>query len=168
MAVSFTSRRGRVGTRHRPRVLDGYRRLLVPVVDNPESEQAIDVAARLAAEHGSSITAVAVVEVPPLLPADAHMDEEERHAHALLRRAAAVAESYGVTVSLETVRGREAASAIVREVVARKIELVVLGAPRTLRPKRGVAVFGNTVEHVLKNAPCRVMIVGAPMPLQAA
>lgn len=168
MAVSFTRGRGRVRTRHRPRVLNGYRRLLVPVVDNPESEQAIDVAARLAAEHGSSITAVAVVEVPPLLPVDAHMGEEEKRAHVLLRRAAAVAESYGVTVSLETVRGRDAASAIVREVVARNIELVVLGAPRAPDRKRSVAVFGNTVEHVLKHAPCRVMIVGAPIPVQAA
>ena len=79
-----------------------------------------------------------------------------------------MAESYGVTVSLETVRGRDAASAIVREVVARNIELVVLGAPRAPDRKRSVAVFGNTVEHVLKHAPCRVMIVGAPIPVQAA
>jgi len=168
MAVSVRGRRAGNRIRRRPRVLDGYRRLLVPVADNSESEQAIDVAARLAAEHGSSITAVTVVEVPPVLPVDAHMHEEERRAHALLRRAAALAESYGVTVSLETVRGRDAASALVREVFARNIELVVLGAPRAQGRKRSLAIFGDTVEHVLKHAPCRVMIVGAPMPLQAA
>jgi nucleotide-binding universal stress UspA family protein len=168
MAVSVRGRRPGKRDRRRPRVLDGYHRLLVPVADNSESEQAIDVAARLAAEHGSSITAVAVVEVPPWLPLDAHMHEEETRAHALLRRAAAVAESYGVTVSLETVRGRDAASALVGEVFACKIELVVLGAPRAPDRKRSVAVFGNTVEHVLKHAPCRVMIVGTAMPLQAA
>lgn len=149
-------------------MLDGYRRLLVPVAENPESEEAIDVAGRLAAEHGSSITVVAVVEVPPVLPLDAHMREEEARAHALLRRSAAVAESYGVTVSLETLRGRDAASAIVEESLARDTQLLVVGAPRRLNSKRSVAIFGHTVEHVLKHACCRVMIVGQGLRQQPA
>lgn len=159
MAVSLAHRR-RPRVPRGPRVLDGYRRLLVPVEDNADSEEAIDVASRLAAEHGSSLTVVAVVEVPPVLPLDAHMREEEAHAHALLRRAAAVAESYGVTVALQMLRGRDAASAIVAEATARNSELLVVGAPRRPSPRRSVAIFGNTVEHVLKHAPCRVMIVG--------
>lgn len=149
-------------------MLTGYRRLLVPVAENPESEEAIDVASRLAAEHGASITVVAVVEVPPVLPLDAHMHEEEAHAHAVLRRAAAVAESYGVRVSLETLRARGAAPAIVAESLARETELLVVGAPRRLRSTRGVAIFGHTVEHVLKHAACRVLIVGAGMRRQPA
>ena len=48
-----------------PRPL-GYRRIVVPISDNAESEKAVDVACRLAAEHGASITLVAVVEVPTL------------------------------------------------------------------------------------------------------
>jgi nucleotide-binding universal stress UspA family protein len=167
MAVSL-AHLGRPRARRKPRVLDGYRRLLVPVSDNPESEEAIDVASRLAAEHGSSMTIVTVVEVPPVLPVDAHMREEEARAHALLRRAAAVAETYGVTVSLETLRGRDAASAIVREAISRKIELLVVGAPRRASSTRSVAIFGHTVEHVLKHAPCRVMIVGAGLRRQSA
>src|SRR5262245_25112629 len=165
MAVSLAgarlSKRGRLRTHRKPRVLDGYRRLLVPVADNAESEEAIDVASRLAAEHGSSLTILAVVEVPPLLPVDAHMRAEEAGAHALLRRAAAVAERYGVSVSLETARGRDAGTAIVSELFHRDIELVVMGAPRRPGSRRSVAIFGHTVEHVLKHAPCRVMIVGA-------
>jgi nucleotide-binding universal stress UspA family protein len=167
MAVSL-AHRGRPRSRRKPRVLDGYRRLLVPVADNPESEEAIDVASRLAAEHGSSMTIVTVVEVPQVLPVDAHMREEEARAHALLRRAAAVAESYGVTVSLETLQGRDAASAIVTEATARKIELLVVGAPRQTSASRSVAIFGHTVEHVLRHAPCRVMIVGTGLRRQPA
>ena len=159
MAVTLAHRR-RPRTPSRPRVLEGYRRLLVPVDDNAESEEAIDVASRLAAEHGSSLTVVAVVEIPPVLPLDSHMRDEEARAHALLRRAAAVADSYGVTVSLQTLRGRDAASAIVAEALARNTELLVVGAPRRPSPGRSVAMFGRTVEHVLKHAPCRVMIVG--------
>jgi len=136
-------------------VFDGYRRLLVPVVDNAESEEAVDVAARLAAEHGSSITIVTVVEVPAGLPADAHMRAEEAHAHAVLTRAAAVADRYGVSVALRTVQARDAATAIVDEARARNTELIVIGAERT---DRGL---GPTVQHILKKAPCRVMIVGS-------
>jgi basic amino acid/polyamine antiporter, APA family len=101
-----------------------------------------------------------VVEIPPVLPVDAHMREEEARAHALLRRAAAAAEGYGVTVSLQTLRARDAASAIVAEALARKTELLVVGAPRRPSSRGSVAIFGKTVEHVLKHAPCRVMIVG--------
>lgn len=154
--------------RHKPRVLNGYQRLLVPVGANTESEQAIDVAARLAAEHGSSIAVVAVVEIPPVLPLDAHMRDEEAHAHALLHRAAAVAEGYGVTVSLETLRGRDAATAIVNAALARDAQLLVLGAPRRLSSNRSVGIFGHTVEHVLRHAHCRVMIVGKGLPEQPA
>lgn len=140
----------------------------MPLADNPESQEAIDVASRLAAEHGSSITAIAVVEVPPLLPTDAHMANEEASARALLKRAAAVAESYGVSVSLETVQSRDAASAILTAILEHDIELVVIGAPRRERSTRSVAIFGHTVEHVLKKAPCRVMVVGAGMRRRSA
>lgn len=167
MGVSLAHRK-RPRRRQEPRVLNGYQRLLVPVAENTESEEAIDVAARLAAEHGSSITVVSVVEIPPVLPLDAHMRDEEAHAHALLHRAAAVAEGYGVTVSLETLRGRDAASAIVNAAHGRDAQLLVVGAPRRPSSNRSVGIFGHTVEHVLKHAHCRVMIVGPGLPQQPA
>ena len=90
----------------------GYRRVLVPIADNPESEKAMDAACRIAADRSGVITAVAVVEVPATLPLDAYMTEEESHADQLLGRARAIADSYGVGVSLRRVRAREAASGI--------------------------------------------------------
>jgi APA family basic amino acid/polyamine antiporter len=154
----FTARR-----RRHTRVLDGYRRLLVPVKAGMESEEAIDFAARLAAEHGASITAVAVVEVPAHLPPDAHMSDEEARAHAVLSRAAAVAERYGVSVSLRTVLARDAGAAIVAEARSRNSELIVVGAPRRAHANGGGAALGATVEHALRKAPCRVMVVGSRM-----
>ena len=44
---------------------------------------------------------------------------------------------------------------IVDEAVRRNTEIIVMGAPRTER--RG-GVFSDTVDFVLKNAPCRVMV----------
>ena len=145
-----------------------YRRILVPVQDNRESEQALDVSCRLAGEHGAVITTVVVVEVPSLLPLDAHMTEEERAAHRLLERAGAVADSYGVRVSPRIVRGRDAASAILEEAEAAASEIVIIGSPRKGRAYKGPRIFGGTVEHVLKRARCRVMVIGAPAKLYEA
>jgi nucleotide-binding universal stress UspA family protein len=139
------------GRRKRLRAFDDYRRLLVPVVDNEASEGAIDVAAQLAADRGASITVVNVVQVPPVLPANAHMRDEEARAHVLLSRAAAIAERRGVGVSVRAVCARDAATTIVDEARSRNAEVIVLGSERPL---------GETVQHILRKAPCRVMIVG--------
>jgi nucleotide-binding universal stress UspA family protein len=141
----------------------GYRSSLVPVADTAETAKALDVACRLAAEHGSSITALAVIEVPPVLPLASHMLAEEADAKLLLRRAEAVAESYGISVHGRVVRGREAGTAIADEATLRKVELVVLGARRGRRRP-----FGRTVEAVLKHSPCRVLVIAPPQVAAAA
>jgi nucleotide-binding universal stress UspA family protein len=136
----------------------GYRRILVPVAPNEESERAMDVACRLALPRSGTITAVAVVEVPAVLPIDAHMTAEEEAAHRLLERDAAIADTYGVGVAPRLVRDRDAGSAIVEQAQLRNTELIVIGAPRRLRAG---SAFGSTVEHVLKRARCRVVFIGS-------
>jgi len=141
----------------------GYRSILVPVADNEETDKALDVACRLAADHGSTITAVAVVEIPRVLPLGAHMREEEGQAKLLLRRAEVVGESYGVRVHGRVVRGREAGPAIVEEANGRGVDLVVLGARRN-----GRRPFGRTVESVLKHSASRVLMIAPPVAANVA
>ena len=135
----------------------GYRTIVVPLADNAESDQAVDVACRLAADHGGALIAVAVVEVPTLLPVDAHMPDEERRARRLLRRADAVGESYGIDVARRLVRSRDAAHAIVECAVEECADVIVIGAPR--HPRRPL---GHTAEAVLRSADCRVILIAAP------
>jgi nucleotide-binding universal stress UspA family protein len=146
--------------RRKTALLLGFHRILVPLGADPESDQAVDVACRLAAERGASITLLVVIEVPALLPLDAHMLEEEAEARRLLDRAIAIAESYGLSVAPRSVRARDAASAIVAEATIHHIEMLVVGTPRNVRAGRAVAMFGSTVEHVLRRAPCRVTVIG--------
>lgn len=135
----------------------GFHRILVPVVPNEEAERAVDLACRLASSHHGVITLVAVVAVPPLLPLDAHMVEEERLAHQLLERMSAIVDSYDVGVTRRHVRGRDVANVIVAEAESSDSELIIVAA-----------VEGKTAEHVLKHARCRVMLVGAPQSTVAA
>jgi APA family basic amino acid/polyamine antiporter len=139
-----------------PAIALEYRSILVPVKPGRESEEAIDFACRLAAERGSSIAAVSVVTVPLELPLDAELPEEEAAADDALDAAIAIGELYGVDVIGRLLRARSPGRAIVREAERRQTEIIVLGAPRADR-MRG-AIFSETVDFILKNAPCRVMV----------
>ena len=58
-------------------------------------------------------------------------------------------------------RARSAGPAIVDEAVRRNAELIVIGAPRRGIDRAQRAVFGRTVDYVLKHAPCRVIVAAA-------
>jgi nucleotide-binding universal stress UspA family protein len=137
----------------------GYRRLLVPLDAGTESVEALGVACRLAADDWATITAVAVIEVPPLLPLDTHLIDAEDAARRLLERAGATGNAYGVNVTTKIVRARDAGAAIVEQAVVDRDELIVIGATRSRlaeSPKRNAP---DAVLHVLRGAPCRVMVV---------
>jgi APA family basic amino acid/polyamine antiporter len=130
----------------------------VPVLAGRASDEALDIAAGLSAERGAQITAVYVVEVPLDQALSAELPAEEALANRELDEARAIGESYGVTVIPRLVRARNAGAAIVREAERRASEIVVIGAPRKDLPGRKRAIFGTTVDYVLKNAGCRVLV----------
>jgi APA family basic amino acid/polyamine antiporter len=138
-----------------------YRRIVVPVVAGRPSDDALDLACRLAAERGARVVALAVLEVPLDRPLDAALPEEERRANDELDEAIAVCETYGVRAVARLVRGRSASVEIVREAERREAEIVVLGSPRKDLVDRRRGVFGSTVDRVMRNAPCRVMVTAS-------
>jgi basic amino acid/polyamine antiporter, APA family len=138
-----------------------YRRILVPVVPGRPSDEAIDIACRLASERRARIIAVTVLEVPLDQPLGEDMPGAESIAHRELDEAAAIGESYGVPVVGRIERARAAGPAIVAEAEARQAEIIVLGSPRKELTVRGRAVFGHTVDYVLKHAPCRTLVVAS-------
>ena len=135
-----------------------YRRLLVPVLPGQASDDALDIAASLSAERQAHIVALTVIEIPLELGADHQDHEAEAEANRELDEARAIGESYGISVIPRLLRGRSAGQAIVEEAGRRGTEIIVIGAPRKGIGRRKRAVFGATVDHVLKYAPCRVMV----------
>jgi APA family basic amino acid/polyamine antiporter len=136
-----------------------YRQLLVPVDGSPRSDEAMNLAARLAGERGARIAAVHAIVVPLELPLDAELPDAEARADEILDHARAIGDAYGVDVVTRIARARSAGRAVVDEAEARQSEIVVLGAPRRSRRR---ALFGGTVDFVLRQAPCRVMVAAAP------
>ena len=138
-----------------------YRRILVPMGRDRESEEAVDLACRLAADRGATITALTVLEIPMELPLSADLPEKLDDLYDLLDEAKAIGDSYGVRVTPRLVRGRSAAREIVAEAERRNVEIIVLGSPRKQLTERRRGVFGTTVDRVLRNASCRVMVTAS-------
>jgi nucleotide-binding universal stress UspA family protein len=132
----------------------GYHSILVPIVAGQESREAVELAARLANERAGRIVLLRVIVVSVELPLDADVNEQLSEAAKLLDRAREIAEPYGVRVLERVVRARHAGRVIVEEAGRRESDLIVLGARRGERR----AIFGETVDYVLKHSPSRVMI----------
>jgi nucleotide-binding universal stress UspA family protein len=132
-----------------------YRRIVVPLGDEDESELGVALAAELAPEAGAAITTVVVIEVPAELPLDAHMEDEEALARRAVEQADAIAAARGVRLRSRIVRARARGEAIVAEAEVADADLIVVRSPR--RP--GKALFGKTVDYVLKHARCRVLVM---------
>jgi nucleotide-binding universal stress UspA family protein len=135
-----------------------YRRILVPVAGDDESELGVELAAELAPDGGAIITAVVVIEVEPELPLDAHMVEEEVEARRALEKAHAIAAGRGVKLHERVVRARARGEAIVAEAEAAGADLVVVRSPS----RNGSQLFGKTVDYILRHAPCRVLVTTPP------
>ena len=79
---------------------------------------------------------------------------------ASLDEARALGADHGVEVHGDVVRARSIGHAIVDEAERRGSDLVVLGSsPRWRRQSR---FFSPTVDFVLRNAPCEVLVVAFP------
>ena len=103
-----------------------------------------------------------VIEVPLDLPLYAFLPDQVREANEQLDEARAIGDSYGVNVVARIVRARNAGRAVVDEAVRRSSEIIVMGGPRRVRLATGKrAIFGDTVDFVLRHAPIRVMVVAA-------
>ena len=136
-----------------------FRSILVPIAPGYASDEAMDLACRLAAERRASIVAFTAIDVPLDLPLDAELPEDVREANEQLDEARAIGDSYGVDVIGRISRTRNIGRAIVDEAIRRNSEIIVMAGPRRVRLQRGRRqIFGDAVDFVLRHAPCRVMV----------
>jgi nucleotide-binding universal stress UspA family protein len=141
-----------------------YRTIVVPLLDREETEHAVDLACRLAADRGARIVLVAPAVVERELPMNAHLDGRLVSLRERLEIATAVASSYGVAVRREIVRTRPGCfgDEVARVAAERRAELVVVGAP--VESRRGFhRAFPREVLLLLRESPCRVMIATGPV-----
>ena len=131
-----------------------YESVLVAIEDTNYSGEAVVTAARLAARRRRGIHVLVTISVPPNVPIDAAMPEQEARAQAAIE-SARVRGGRRVTGHWEKVRPGQAGRRITEEAREINARAIVM----TLPPRRtGSSLFGKTVETVLADRPCRVII----------
>ncbi len=136
------------------------RTILVPILATSPSGL-LEMACKFAREDRSQVTALYVIEVPMALPLSAPLPKETAAAQRALDRAQAIAAEYGVPIETRVVQARLAGRLIVETAEDVKADLILLEAGR--RKQLGEILFGRTVDYVLRNAPCRVLVSNLPV-----
>ena len=135
-----------------------YESVLVAFEDHHFSPEAVGTAVRLAARRRRGIHVLVTITVPPNLPIDAPLPEEETHAASLID-SARVRGGRRVTGHWEKVRPGGAGRRIVEEAREIRARALVMSLP----PRRaGMSLFGKTLETILAERPCRVIIESSP------
>ncbi len=159
-----------------------FRNILVPVFGSKLDDDIVATAGRLAAaeqEDGKGdgdahLDVVFVIEVPLTLPLDAALPPElEEEAQRALERAREVGEEYeDVDVSTEVIRARKVGAGIIEAARRAHSEAIVIGGEPPTKIRGGARLggigaakpeeIGAATEHVLKKAPCRVLLTAPP------
>jgi basic amino acid/polyamine antiporter, APA family len=137
-----------------------FHRLLVPMKLGPIGEEMVATAVALAKERDARVEALFVILVPLDEPLDAPMLDKEEQAAASLAEAVLLGDEHSVRVEPITVRARSIGKAIVDRAMEGEADLIVLGS--SPRWRRQSAFFSPTVDYVLRQAPCEVLVVAFP------
>ena len=131
-----------------------YQSVLVAFEDGLYSSEVVNTAVKLAARRRRGIHVLVTITVPANAPIDAVMPEAEDKAQAAIE-SARVRGGRRVSGHYEKVRAGEAGRRIVIEAEEIEAAAIVMALP----PRRvGSSIFGRTLETVLSERPCRVII----------
>jgi APA family basic amino acid/polyamine antiporter len=132
-----------------------YRSILVAFEDDePFSEEMVATAVKLASKRRRGIHIHSMLTVPTHLPLDAELSEDESEAQSKIEQAKLIG-GQRVTGHVERVRPGQAGYAIADEAKLINAAAVVVG----LRYRNGRPLYDKTLQTVLGERPCRVIVV---------
>jgi nucleotide-binding universal stress UspA family protein len=133
-----------------------YARILVPVQGNALSDRMVAFGCQMAKYRDAELTVLYVIEVPPILPLDAAMPDEDRGAAEAFERARKIADRYNVKVNTAVLKTRRAGPGIVQYARDHQYDVILMGHQPSLTG--GTTAFTRSVEYVLQHAPSEVII----------
>jgi APA family basic amino acid/polyamine antiporter len=131
-----------------------YDSVLVPVIDGRFDEHVLATATKLAARRRRGIHVLSFVTVPSALPIGAPMADEMALAESAIEQAR-IQGGRRVSGRSERIRPGQAGRRIVEEATGMRAAAIVMALPPRVP---GGTVFGRTLETVLAERPCRVII----------
>jgi nucleotide-binding universal stress UspA family protein len=140
-----------------------FARLVVPVAGSEKDDRVLGMLPNLVRSEGGTITFLFVVEVPQSMPLDAELPTDIDIGERALRYAENAARqalpSRNTTIVTELLQARAVGPAIVDEAIERDAEAIVMTA--AVHRRHGRPTLGDTIDHVLLNAPCEVVVIRA-------
>ncbi len=132
-----------------------YRSVMVAFEDGePFSEEMVATAAKLASKRRRGIHVHSMLTIPTHLPLDADLRERESEAQSKIEQAKLIG-GQRVTGHVERVRPGQAGYSIADEAQLIDAAAVVVG----LRYRNGAPLYDKTLQTVLGERPCRVIVV---------
>ena len=135
-----------------------YDSVLVHFGDGGYDDQVLATARKLAARKRRGIHVLVTITVPNSMEIDAPMPDQETTAQSIIEEAK-VAGGGRVSGHVERVRAGQAGRRIVEDAVDMRAAAIVMPLPRRVD---GASLFGKTLETVLTERPCRVIIESVP------
>ncbi len=128
------------------------------------AEETMASACRLAVDSGAVVVGVSALYVPVREPIDRPMPEREREVEEVQALAASLASEYGVEYKAVVSRTRSPGRLVVDAAVEYGAQLIMVGSPYKRRLARSLheEFFGQTVDFILRKAPCRVIVTHFP------
>ena len=140
-------------------------RIMVPINGAETDDEAVRLSCRLARRAKAKVYVATVLEVDRSQPLGAVHSAAVERAETMLSRAEKVADELDTKLEVEILQAREAGPAIVDEIKQWRADLVVVGMP--FRERFGEFYMGKTAPYVLRNAPCRLLLLREPPPADA-
>ena len=135
-----------------------YRSILVGFKDDEEfSPEMVATAVKLASKRRRGIHVHSMMTVPTNLPLSAKMPDQEAEAQSKIEEAKLIG-GQRVTGHVARVRPGQAGYAVADEAGEIKAEAIVIG----LHYRNGVPLYDKTLQTVLGERPCRVIVVSDP------
>src|SRR3954468_2233015 len=134
-----------------------YESVLVHFDAHHFEPDALATAVKLAARRRRGIHVLVTLVVPASAPINAEMRDTEAAADAIIEQSKLIG-GRRVTGHWEKVRAGQAGRAIVEEAREMRARAIVM----TLVPRAGATLFDRTLETVLSERPCRVIIESTP------
>jgi amino acid transporter len=134
-----------------------YQSVLVAVADGEYSRSAMATAIKVAARRKRGIHVIVPITVPASSPIGAEMPDQELAAQAIIEQAK-LQGGRRVSGHWAKVRAGQAGRLIIKEAKEMRAQAIVVPLP----PRSGGSVFGKTVETILAERPCRVVLLADP------
>jgi len=141
-------------------------RLVVYVTGRSDDQRLLEIVEKIGQRQNTFITIAYVVEVQQSMPLDAELPAEIDHGEHVLHDAelfaARCVAGKRENIRTELLQARSAGAAIVDEAIETDANAILMSC--SLHKKHGRTQVGDTVDYVLRNAPCEVMVIRQAMP----